>query len=518
MTRLMTERVSKASAEQRRGRAGRLEAGICYRLWSESEQGRLEAQTRPEILAADLAPLVLELANWGLSDPQSLSWLNLPPQAAWAQAVGLLKRLNALDESGRITAHGRAMLGLGSHPRLAHMVLGGRRLGLARTAAELAALLAERDFGNRDSVDIGQNLDFLRHRPRHAVASRLLKAADRLAGNRQDRAEVDDAVGRLLARAWPDRIGQARKGHRGHFVLSNGRGAFVDEADPLAGADWLVACELDGQAREARIFRAATVELGSLETDLAELVEHVDRVEWDEQRGQVIARRQRRLGALVLDEVKLDQPDPAVLEQGLLAAVRRKGVAALNWNEASRQLQARIGLLHCLWPEDWPAVDDQSLADSLDDWLPPWLSGTRRWQDVARIDLSAVLLAIVGHERRAELDRLVPTRLELPTGRSARIDYGHASGPVLAIKLQAMFGCQATPSLADGRLGLTLHLLSPAGRPLAVTADLASFWQNAYPEVRKDMRGRYPKHPWPDDPVSARPSENPKRRGKIQRG
>lgn len=511
MTRLITERVSKASAQQRRGRAGRLEPGVCYRLWSESEQRHLEAQTRPEILSADLAAPVLELAHWGLTDPADLSWLDPPPQAAWDQASALLKRLGAVDEAGHITAHGRAMLELGSHPRLAHMVLVGRQLGVARTAAELAALLGERDPGHRESVDIGQRLDALRRRPRHGLAARLFKAADRLAGDRHDQAEVDDAIGRLLARAWPDRIGHARS-RRGQFLLSNGRGAFVNEADPLAGADWLVACELDGQAREARIFRAAAVELSSLESDLADQISQLEQIEWDEQRGQVTVRRQRRLGALVLDEVELDRPEPAVLEQGLLKAVRRKGVAALPWNDASRQLQARITLLHRLWPDDWPALDDHSLDHSLDSWLPPWLSGCRRWADVERLDLSAILLAGIGQQRRSELDRLAPARLQLPTGRSARIDYRHASGPVLAVKLQAMFSCKVTPTLAGGRLPVTLHLLSPAGRPLAVTADLASFWQNAYPEVRKATRGRYPKHPWPEDPIAARPTEQTTRR------
>ncbi|MDZ7789122.1 MAG: ATP-dependent helicase HrpB [Xanthomonadales bacterium] len=519
MTRLVTERVSKASAEQRRGRAGRLEPGRCYRLWSESEQDRLQPQSSPEIASADLAPLVLELAQWGVAEPAGMEWLDPPPTAAWNQAVELLQDLDALDGDARINAEGRSMLALGLHPRLAHMVLTGRRLGLPRSAAELAALLSERDIGGFDEVDISLRLARLRQAGQRAGGplGRIRQAADRIAdriANRQrDEASTGPGIGALLASAWPDRVGQARAGQRGRFLLSNGRGAFVDPADPLAGSEFLVACDLDGQAREARIYRAASVTRDELEEVLDARVQTVASADWEERRGTVVARRERRLGALVLASTELERPGPEILQAGLLAAVRRKGLDALPWNKAARQLQARVALLRSLWPDDWPALDDDSLFESLDEWLAPWLAGMRRWQDLQSLDLVAILSNLLGYDRARRLNELAPARLAVPTGREAALDYLAETPPALGIKLQAMLGCRETPSVAHGQVPVTLHLLSPAGRPLAVTADLASFWRNAYPSVRADMRGRYPKHPWPEDPLAARPTESTRRRG-----
>ena len=502
MTRLVTERVSKASAEQRRGRAGRLEPGCCYRLWTEAEQARLQPHTAPEILSADLAPLVLELAQWGVADPGELDWLDPPPAAACDQAVELLQSLQALDEAGRITGNGRAMLTFGVHPRLAHMVLAGRRLGLARTAAELAALLGERDIGGFDETDISLRLARLRRAGPRAggLPGRISKAADRLADGQQDRADSAVGIGALLATAWPDRVGQARGGQRGRFLLSNGRGAFVDGADPLAGSEFIVACDLDGQAREARIYLAAAVSRNELETVLEHRIRERETADWDERRGTVVARRERRLGALVLESIELDRPGPEALQAGLLDAVRRKGLDSLPWTPAARQFQARVALLRSLWPEDWPALDDDTLTETLDDWLAPWLAGMTRWRDLAALDLVAVLSSRLGHDRSRKLEELAPARFSLPTGRRARLDYRTENPPTLRVKLQAMFGCRRTPTVAGGRVPIQLHLLSPADRPLAVTADLASFWKNAYPQVRKDMRGRYPKHDWPENP------------------
>lgn len=515
MTRLVTERVSRASAEQRRGRAGRLEPGRCYRLWSEAEQDRLQPQSPPEIASADLAPLVLELAQWGVADPAGLDWLDPPPSAAWNQAAELLQALGALDESARITAEGRAMLALGLHPRLAHMVLTGRRLGRPRSAGELAALLSERDIGGFGEVDLTLRLARLRQAgPRTGgPLGRIRQAADRLTGRQRDDASAGPGIGALLASAWPDRVGQARAGQRGRFLLSNGRGAFVDAADALAGSEFLVACDLDGQAREARVYLAAAVTRDEIEDVLAARIQTVESADWDERRGTVVARRERRLGALVLESAELERPDPQTLQTGLLAAVRRKGLDALPWNTAARQFQARVALLRSLWPDDWPAVDDDTLIDSLEEWLAPWLAGMRRWQDLRSLDLVAILSSLLGHDRARRLNELAPARLAVPTGRQAALDYLAETPPALAIKLQAMLGCRQTPSIAHGRVAVTLHLLSPAGRPLAVTADLASFWRNAYPGVRADMRGRYPKHPWPADPLAARPTEGTRRRG-----
>ncbi|WP_376695610.1 ATP-dependent helicase HrpB [Wenzhouxiangella sp. EGI_FJ10305] len=506
MTRLVTERVSKASAEQRRGRAGRLEPGRCFRLWSESEQDRLQPHTAPEIVSADLAPLVLELAQWGVTDPAGMDWLDPPPTASWNQAVELLQALDALDDEARITAEGRAMLELGLHPRLAHMVLAGRRLGLARTAAELAALLSERDIGGFDEVDIALRLSRLRNAGRRArgMLARIRQGADRLAGKHRDEAGSQHGIGALLACAWPDRTGQARRGQRGRFLLSNGRGAFIGAADPLAGSEFLVACDLDGRAREARVYLAAGVTRDELEDVLGNHIQTVESADWNEQRGTVVARRERRLGALVLESTELQRPDAETLQAGLLAAVRRKGLETLPWSAAARQFQARVRLLRSLWPGDWPDLDDEALAETLEQWLAPWLGGMSRWQDIQALDLVSVLSSLIGHDRLRQLDELAPKHLTLPGGRRAKLDYCSENPPALRVRLQAMLGCRDTPTVAGGRLPVQLQLLSPADRPLAVTADLASFWDNVYPEVRKDMRGRYPKHDWPENPRGSR--------------
>jgi ATP-dependent helicase HrpB len=520
MSRLVTESVSRASSEQRAGRAGRLEPGVCYRLWSESQQSALRAHTPAEIIDADLAPMVLQLAQWGIDDPGGLTWLDLPPQAHWQQAVALLRWLDALDTAGRITAHGRAMLGLGLHPRLAHMVVQGRSMGAGRLAAELAALLSDRDMlGPGAGADMGLRLDALHgHNPRvpRGRLGQARKLAGQIAGKhkgRNDDCNETNDIGRLLVLAFPDRIAQARGG-RGRFRLSNGRGAFLFEDDPLAGEDWLVAPELDGQARESRIFLAAAVDPTTLENDLAGHITVEASADWDERRGTVIARQEKKLGALVLESTELDRPDADTVEAGLIAAVRRKGLEALPWNEPARQWQARVTLLHRLWPEYWPRVDDEALLESVGEWLQPFLAGLSRWREVEQLDLAGALNALLDYERQRELARLAPTHLEIPTGRRARIDYTADGGPVLATKLQSVFGWTESPKIAEGRVPVVLHLLSPAQRPLAVTADLSSFWKNAYPEVRKDMRGRYPRHPWPEDPCSARPTEGTTRSGR----
>lgn len=500
MTRLVTERVSKASAEQRRGRAGRIAPGMCYRLWSEAEHTRLEPQAAPEILTADLAPLVLELAQWGVSDPSELSWLDHPPAAPWQQAVELLRSLDAVDAEARITAHGRSMLALGLHPRLANMVLLGRRAGRARTAAELAALLSERDIGRFDSADVRLRLDLLRERPSGGALSRIRSAADKLS-TKQPGNTSTEAAGALLATAWPDRVGRRRPGQRGRFRLSNGRGAFLDEGDPLAGSEFIVACDLDGQTRESRIHLGAALDRTDLETLLGEHIEERTSADWDDARGRVVARHRRCLGALVLDEVELDKPGREVLESGLLEAVKRKGVASLPFDETARQLQARVALMRELWPNDWPDLGDAELEGALETWLRPWLAGLETWRDVQALDITAILESRLGHQRLTRLGQLAPRYLPLPNGRRARIEYRGDGAPSVSVRLQAMLGCRETPTIAMGRIPVAIHLLSPADRPLAITADLASFWSNAYPEVRKDMRGRYPKHRWPADPL-----------------
>jgi ATP-dependent helicase HrpB len=516
MSRLVTTRVSRASADQRAGRAGRLEPGVCYRLWSEGEQRGLPAFTPPEILEADLAGLVLELAHWGARSPDLLTWLDPPPAAHWDQARDLLQWLDAVDDSGGITQHGRAMRDLGLHPRLAHMIVRARDSGQGDLAAELAALLSERDvLVDRPGADLALRVRIMRSRARsgvhHARLAQVKKLVRALKIDHSGPPTGDEHIGSLLALAFPDRIAK-RRGQHGRFLLSNGKGAVLSEQDSLASSPWLVAAELDGQGREARIFRGAAVEPEALERALADHIRDEQSADWDEQRGRVVARRFRKLGALVLQETELEQLDDSLAQAGLLAAVRRKGIDVLPWTETNRQWQARVMLLHALEPDDWPCVDDQHLAESLDHWLLPFLAGKRRWSDVQSLDLGSVLTSLLDHEQQQALGRLAPRALQIPTGRQVNIDYSAEGGPVLATKLQSLFGWTRTPTIAGGQVAIVLHLLSPAGRPLAVTADLASFWANAYPQVRKDMRGRYPKHPWPEDPLNAQAREGTKQK------
>lgn len=519
MTRLVTGRVSKASAEQRKGRAGRIEPGVCYRLWSESDQFGLADFTPPEIQQADLAPLVLELAQWGAREPGDLEWIDLPPQAHWRQAVDLLVWLDLLNDDGSISEQGKAARALGVHPRLAHMVLKGRDWGLGQVAAELAALLEERDLlGARAGADLYQRWQLLRGEVRDSrVDGQRLQALRRSVRRLADRETPVEAMaselGRLLAQAYPDRIARRRKGNEPRFQLSNGRGARLRDDDPLAREEWLVAADLDGQAREAQIYLAAPLDPATLEADLADHIETRDDSLWDDQRGRVIARRQTRLGQLVLAEQALPDPGPEQITAGLLNAVRQKGLDSLPWDAESRQLRARVQCLHQQWPEDWPALDDQMLLDQLEHWLAPFLIGIDRWSRLQQLKLAPALTSLLDYSQQQNLAALAPASLTIPTGQAVKLDYGPDSGPVLAAKLQALFGWTETPTIARGRVPVVIHLLSPAQRPLAVTSDLASFWRNGYVEVRKDMRGRYPKHPWPEDPFTAEAKQGTKKQG-----
>jgi ATP-dependent helicase HrpB len=398
-------------------------------------------------------------------------------------------------------------------------VLKGRALGLGRLAAELAALLEERDLlGPGAGADLHERIRVLRDgtQPRGLDPARL--KAIRQAVRRLDR-ESDDQelptetdLGRVLAQAYPDRIARRRKGSQPRYQLSNGKGAVLRDEDPLASEEWLVAADLDGRAREATIYLAAAVNLADLEVDLAPHIEERDEAVWDDKRGTVVARKVRRLGALVLAEKPLAGIDPALIQQGLLDAVRRKGLASLPSIDAARQWQARVQLLAREFPEDWPQVTDEALLDGLESWLAPFLAGMQRWADLAKLDLVQALNALLDYPQQQQLDELAPKALTIPTGQKVTLDYTADNGPVLSAKLQALFGWTDTPRVAGGRVPVVMHLLSPAQRPLAVTADLASFWANAYPEVRKDMRGRYPKHPWPEDPFTAQAQQGTKKR------
>jgi ATP-dependent helicase HrpB len=521
MTRLETVRVSRASAEQRRGRAGRLEPGICYRLWPEAEDRALAPYDTAEILQADLAGLALELAAWGVNQPQDLRWLDPPPTGAWTQARALLLGLEALEESGAITGLGREMAGLPLHPRLAHMVLRSLPLGHGGLACAIAALLSEGDplRGGRDA-DLRLRLYLLNGRGGQANASgprlaRVREGARDLRRRLKVPGEMDvstDRAGEILALAFPDRIAQ-RRGGLGRFRLANGGGAVLPEADPLASADFLAVAELDGAARDAKIYLAAPLSKADIEEAFANRIRTCDVIRWDDRQEAVIARRQRVLSSIILD----DRPLPSVPQEqialGLLDGVRQRGLACLPWSEDARNLRLRVGFVAANRADDgWPDWDDETLLETLEDWLSSYLAGMTRLADLSRLDLAAILETMLGWNRRAELDRLAPTHVVVPTGSRLPLDYATEGGPVLAVRLQEMFGQQDTPRIVDGSVAVLLHLLSPARRPLAVTRDLRSFWAGPYQQVRGEMRGRYPKHPWPDDPVGAAPTNRVKPR------
>ena len=530
MTRLETVRVSRAGAEQRRGRAGRLAPGVCYRLWEEHEHHHLLPQATPEILEADLAGLALELADAGVSDPAALRWLDTPPAAAFAQARELLAQLGALDPAtGRITAHGRRMAALPLHPRLAHMMLGAVPLGLGALACDLAALVGERDLlrhdGGARDADVRLRVEALHERGgagasavdrdllRHARASaahyrRLL----RLPPDETTAAADVERCGVALALAYPDRVAQRRPGTDGRYLLRNGRGARFAEPQPLAAAPYLVAAELDGQQRESRIFLAAPLDEAELLQLVGDQVEVRDEVAWDAEAGVVRALRQVRLGAIVLREGTLHDPDPDAVAAALLEGVAAAGVAGLPWPERAQRLRARVAFLARLDPGAWPDLSDARLAATLGEWLAPHLRGLRRRDDLRRVDLARVLEGMLTWEQRAALDEQAPTHLVVPTGSRIAVDYGDPEAPALAVRLQELFGLAETPRVGGGRVPVTLHLLSPAHRPVQVTRDLAGFWRSSYFDVRREMKGRYPKHHWPDDPLRAEPTRRAKPR------
>ncbi len=519
MTRLETLPVSRASADQRRGRAGRLGPGLCYRLWSEAEDRALAPRTPPEILAADLAPLALDLARWGTTDAGDLAWLDPPPAASLAAARALLDGLGAVDEAGRITAHGKAMHDLGLHPRLAHMVLEGARMGLGGLACDIAALLSERDIlkGVRDT-DLRSRLEILRggrddhHIDRGAVARVRAASRDwrrRVGGDREGGSA---SAGLLLALAYPDRIGK-RRAAGPRYALSGGGGAVLDETDPLAASDWLVAASLDGDRREARIFLAAPVTLAEIEGEFARSMVVEESVNWDGREEAVIARRRRRLGRLTLEEKPLSDADSEAVRTAMIAGIRALGLDCLPWSAEASGLRARVAFAARIEPDGgWPDWSDAGLLDGLEDWLAPALDGISRRAHLARLDVAALLTARLGGDRR-RLDSLAPTHIAVPSGSRVAVDYG-GDVPVLAVRLQEMFGCADTPRVGNGKVPVLLHLLSPARRPLQVTADLAGFWKGAYAAVKADMKGRYPRHPWPDDPLAAAPTARAKPRGR----
>ncbi|MGM0637832.1 MAG: ATP-dependent helicase HrpB [Pseudomonadota bacterium] len=511
LTRLETRRVNRASADQRRGRAGRQGPGLCVRLWAEEQP--LVAHGEPEIRQADLAPLAFELARWGITDPASLAWITLPPTSALAAGRDLLRRLGLLDAACHLTELGRAAARWPIHPRLAAMLERAGSLDAQPLACVLVALLEGR--GIDDERDLERALQARLREPRaHRQWQRDAERLARLAGARLNVASLAP-LGELLALAYPERVAQriAPQVGPGHFRLASGGLATLPEDHPLAHAELLVAVELDGQASGARIFRAVALERERLEGLYPQCAEWRTSLEWSDDQGRLVGEQVRGLGAVVLDRKPLATlPPQQAVRAALLEALRRRG---LPQDDALRQLQGRMALLRRTLGEEWPDCSDVTLLATLEQWLGPHLDGITHLDAVERLPLARILLDGLEWSRRSRLDALAPLRLAVPSGASHRVDYApcrEGNPPVLAVKLQECFGWQVSPRVADAREAVLLHLLSPARRPLQVTADLASFWANGYAEVRREMRGRYPKHPWPEDPMTAEATARTKRR------
>jgi ATP-dependent helicase HrpB len=581
MSRLETQRISRASAEQRQGRAGRVEPGVCYRIWSEGAQRSLAPFTPPEIMEADLAPLALELAGWGARDASELRWLDTPPSAMLASARDLLVRLGALDASGRITQHGRQMARVSVHPRLAHMLLRATDLRSLPLAADLASLLSERDLlraagGSRDA-DIRSRLELVRgegvaqgvdraglQRARRAAKDLLQQVRSVVADDARHATQphnrtVDRAAdaatttaGTLLAFAYPDRIARRRPGTDGaRYTLANGRGAHFAEIQNLAKQDYIVAVDLDDRERDARILLAAPLTRDEIEEHLSDRLERGESVEWSSRDQAVLARRFVRLDAITLEEKPLQDVPVEAARIAMLEGIRELGLDALPWTRDARDLQARMEFVRRLEQGDlsraaaavgtvannaavassaaaassapseaapalnddpWPTVSDEALAATTEVWLAPWLDNVTRRDHLARLSLPEILRGLLRWDKQRLVDHLAPTHLQVPSGSNIRIDYLDESAPAVSVRLQEVFGLDATPRIGGGRVPITFKLLSPAQRPVQVTRDLASFWRGSYAEVRKDMRGRYPKHYWPENPLEAEATRGVRRR------
>ena len=529
MTGLHTERISSASSLQRAGRAGRLGPGKCYRLWSAEQQRQLARQSAAEILQADLAPLALQILQWGINDPTELTWLDPPPQGHWLQALDLLELLGALDRKNGtrvLSPHGQAMTALPLHPRLAHLLLRGAEIGCLEPAALLASLLSERDPLSANNPDLGDRLDILtgespiprQHRGwvdrTRQLAHQLEYQVSRLKRpppSSHYSIRVEQLPGTLLAYAYPDRV--ARRRHSGSYQLANGRSASLAGSHNLGKNRWLAVAEVSGiTGGKSDIIRsAATLDERLFETALVELVQPETLAEWDNKAGRFVAEAQRKIGALVLQKKTLNEVPAAARQQALIRLLRDRELKPLPWSAAQRQWCARICLLRSIGSAaDWPDVSHEFLLATLDDWLAPYLDQVNSLQDFKKLDLTAILAGLLTWEQQQRLNQLAPTRLTVASGSSIAIDYTR-SPPVLAVKLQEMFGCEQTPTVANGKVALLVHLLSPAGRPLQITQDLAGFWRSSYHDVKKEMKGRYPKHSWPDDPLAALATRKTKR-------
>jgi ATP-dependent helicase HrpB len=515
LTRLETVRVSRAAADQRRGRAGRTEPGVCYRLWDEPQTGSLEPYTQPEILSADLSSFLLDLAEWGAADPAKLAFLDPPPRAALAEARALLTELHAIDAQGRITDEGRKLRKLPLPVRLARMVVDAAGHGAAQQAAEIAVLVTERGLGG-DDANIAHRLDNLR-RDRSRRADDAKAVAGRWANTAGGKSGGDLSVGALLALAYPDRIAKRRGGEGASFLLANGRAGNFDPASSLAREPYLAVAEMTGAAGASRIVLAAPIAAEEIDAMFAAEIVTRDEVTFDRTSASLRARRTRKLGALTLAEQTLPVFPSAEMAERLAEGIAAIGIARLPWSKSQLQLRDRVKFLRAAEGQEtsleWPDLSDAALAQTATAWLAPFLTSQTALSQIGADDLAAALDALLSWSLRKRLDDEAPTHFTAPTGSNVPIDYDAPEGPKIAIRVQELFGLAQHPSIANGKLPLVVELLSPAHRPVQVTRDLPGFWRGSYADVRADMKGRYPRHPWPEDPTTAPATRRAKPRG-----
>lgn len=518
LSRLETIQISKDSADQRAGRAGRLSPGVCYRMWSKATDERLQPHRIPEIMEADLASLALDLAKWGITDPNQLTWLSPPPRGAWMAAIETLHQLEALED-GRITEHGKSMHALPCHPRLAHMLIMAEEDDLVGLAADVAALLEERDpLGREAGIDINTRIEKLRtHRRENRKGGRFDRIEKISSSYRQlfdeepDNEEFDPyETGLLLTHAFPERIAFARPGNNAQFKLANGRIAAAGHRDDLAHESWLAIANLDARDGMGKIFMASPLN----PKDLATRVKEVEVVEWDTEDGGLIATKDLRIGSIILKSVPLADPDPSHLQQAIIDAIKKEGRTLLDWTEEVEQLQNRLLSLRKWRPsENWPDLNTDTLLMTNVEWLSPYLTDVKKPQDLKKINLYEVLFNSLEYEMQQQVKKLAPSKMEVPSGSSIKIMYrDNAEAPVLAARVQELFGMAETPTVNEGKQPLLIHLLSPGFKPVQVTSDLKNFWNDTYFEVRKELKRRYPKHSWPDDPWTAEAVRGVKRK------